>query len=728
MDEFVEQFLIEACDLVEQAATALDALERQGDAPDQIDSLFRAMHTLKGAAGIVDFDAMGRALHAVEDVLSRLRSSHEAMPPTLVGDCYASIDQVTRWLDEMQTSGAPPQNADEAADAIVRRFERNSAEPVARVSPVSSTWLNSLRQTHPALFADCVCAALYRPAADAFFRGGDPLAVVAGGPGVKAVDLWFADDVTFEDLDPFSCALHIAVLSSAEVNEVRRSFGDELDRVEIVELKGLTASGALSQAARAVLDAQLKMLAFDAPDGMEGRVNSAGNVAINVLQIAGLREVASEVQTALGLPAGDRRRQVVMGLIGDASEQRDVPAVEIEQPPQATVTATRSLRVAMDRIDALVNLAGELTVVKNAIGHITGLSQDAADAGAIRLQLRKQHDLLERLVQQLQRAVLQVRVLPLRQVFQRFPRLVREISATLGKPVAFTVEGETVEADATVVESLFEPLLHILRNAVGHGVEDVADRALAGKPATATITLRARRQLENVVVEIEDDGRGIDIDRVRHTAGVRQLASMDELVRMSEADVVSLIFAPGFSTAAEVTGLSGRGVGMDAVKTAIERMGGVVTVETHAGRGTTFRLVLPFSVMMTRIMTADVAGQVFGVPLDSVVETASVARDAISKIGAGRAVVLRNRTLPVLDLSAELGILADTQASSEAKIIVIANGEHLGAIEVDSLGERMDVMLKPLEGLLQGVTGVAGTTLLGDGQVLLVLDVQGMFE
>ncbi len=181
MDEFVEQFLIEARDLVEQAATALDALERQGDAPDQIDSLFRAMHTLKGAAGIVDFDAMGRALHAVEDVLSRLRSSHEAMPPTLVGDCYASIDQVTRWLDEMQTSGAPPQNADEAADAIVRRFEGNSAQPVARVSPVSSTWLNSLRQTHPALFADCVCAALYRPAADAFFRGGDPLAVVAGG-------------------------------------------------------------------------------------------------------------------------------------------------------------------------------------------------------------------------------------------------------------------------------------------------------------------------------------------------------------------------------------------------------------------------------------------------------------------------------------------------------------------------------------------------------------------
>jgi two-component system chemotaxis sensor kinase CheA len=166
---------------------------------------------------------------------------------------------------------------------------------------------------------------------------------------------------------------------------------------------------------------------------------------------------------------------------------------------------------------------------------------------------------------------------------------------------------------------------------------------------------------------------------------------------------------------------------MDAVKNAVERMGGTVTVETRAGRGTIFRLVLPFSVMMTRVMTAEVSGQVFGVPLEAVVETASVARGAISTIGAGRAIVLRNRTLPVLTLAAELGLPASFETASEARLIVIANSDQLVAVEVDRLGERMDVMLKPLEGLLQGMTGVAGTTLLGDGRVLLVLDVQGLF-
>jgi two-component system chemotaxis sensor kinase CheA len=726
MDEFVEQFLIEARELVEQATAALGALERGGDTPHDFDRLFRAVHTLKGAAGIVEFDAMGRALHAVEDVLSRLRTSPEAMPPTLVGDGYASIDQVTRWLDEMQASGEPPKNADAAADAIIRRFDRRSPGSDAPPSPVADPWLDRLRKVHPVQFADSVCAFLYRPAENAFFAGEDPLAVAAAAPRMKTLDLWLANDVAFDEFDPFGCALQIGVLSGAPSSEVWHFFRDRIDRVEIVELNG-PASGALSPPARALLDAQLKLLAFDAPHGVEGRVAAAGKVAVNVLRIAGLQETASAVETALAAPSVDRRREGVMGLIRDAIAQRDAPTVQSEQSPQAGVAATRSLRVDMDRIDALVNLTGELTVVKNAIGHIMGLSRDQADANTIRADLRKQHDLLQRLVQQLQRAVLQVRVLPLRHVFQRFPRLVREISATLGKPVTFAMEGEAVEADATVVESLFEPLLHLLRNAIGHGVEDAADRAVAGKPATARITLRAHRQLENVVVEIEDDGKGIDIDRVRLTAATRQLASMDELGRMTEADVVALIFAPGFSTATEVTGLSGRGVGMDAVKTAVERIGGAVTVETRAGRGTTFRLVLPFSVMMTRVMTAEVSGQVFGVPLDAVVETASVARNAISEIGAGRAIVLRNRTLPVLDLAAELGLPAGSKTASEARMIVIANGDQLGAVEVDRLGERMDVMLKPLEGLLQGMTGVAGTTLLGDGRVLLVLDVQGLF-
>jgi two-component system chemotaxis sensor kinase CheA len=200
------------------------------------------------------------------------------------------------------------------------------------------------------------------------------------------------------------------------------------------------------------------------------------------------------------------------------------------------------------------------------------------------------------------------------------------------------------------------------------------------------------------------------------------VAEPDTLAAMAEADVIDLVFAPGFSTASQVTGLSGRGVGMDAVRTAIERLGGTVAIESRPGRGTAVRFKLPFTVMMTRVMIVEAGGQVFGIPLDAVVETARIARDRVMPVGAARAFVLRNRTIPLVDLAGALGRARREEASGDAKVVVAASGGQLGGLEVDRLGERMDVMLQPLDGLLAGTPGIAGTSLLGDGRVLIVLD------
>ena len=262
--------------------------------------------------------------------------------------------------------------------------------------------------------------------------------------------------------------------------------------------------------------------------------------------------------------------------------------------------------------------------------------------------------------------------------------------------------------------------------ALDHGLEDATERAALGKPATATIHLRAERQGEHVVIEVEDDGRGIDVARVRDIAHLRNVAPEAAITAMSDEEVIGLIFAPGFSTASQVTDLSGRGVGMDIVRATIERLGGRVSVLSEPQRGTTVRFTLPFTVMMTQVLTVEAAGQVFGVPLEAVVETIRVGRSAISPVGAARAMVLRDRTLPVIDLGQALGREASASADN-ANVLIVSVAGQLGGLEVDRLGERMDVMLKPPEGLLAGIPGIDGTTLLGDGRVLIVLDLGTIF-
>jgi two-component system chemotaxis sensor kinase CheA len=736
MNEFVEQFLIEARELVEQASADLLALEQGAATGERVDSLFRAFHTLKGAAGIVEFEPMGRALHAAEEVLSGVRSAARPITPKLIDDGLACLDQVTRWLDEMQASGDVPADAGAAADAIVRRFTQAAADSgsVSSGSATTSDWLDQLRNRHRDDWPTCRTALRYRPNADAFFRGEDPLALVARISDVVTVDLALQKPIELADMDPFSCAIEIVVLAKAPADQIERIFSGVLDQVDIVALNDGTAGNAGSPGnmppeARTLLEAQILLLEVADTEGKAGRLASAGRVAANVSRYAGLTAAASDIETALAASLGDGNasgltQAIRNALAGPPSEAKAGDDREAKTPQGA---AARAMRVDMERIDALVNLTGELTVVKNAFGHIAALVHGGQDLKSIAAGLLEQQARFDRLVGELQRAVLRIRVLPLRQVFSRFPRLVREIAAGVGKPLKFVVEGDATEADATIVESLFEPLLHVLRNAIDHGIEAPPRRAATGKPPAATVVLRARRHLDSVIVEVEDDGGGIDVERVRETAVARGLVAHDIAAEMTEAVVIKLIFAPGFSTASQVTGLSGRGVGMDSVKNAVERIGGAVDVESHAGRGTVVRLSLPFTVMMTRVMTVEAAGQVFGLPLDAVVETAMVPRDQVAAIGAGRAFVLRERTVPLIDLAGSLG-LPGTPTSGEARVVVTSAAGQIGGIEVEKLGERMDVMLKPMDGLLSGMRGVAGTTLLGDGRVLIVLDVQELFQ
>lgn len=395
------------------------------------------------------------------------------------------------------------------------------------------------------------------------------------------------------------------------------------------------------------------------------------------------------------------------------------PAVSEEPAPVAS--AVRTLRVEGARVDALGAAVDELVVAKNALAHLTLQAAAAAEPALARALAAAQADLGGQ-VSRLHDSVTRLRLSPLAPLFRRFPGLVSQTAAGLGKEADLLLSGEDVEVDKAVADGLFEPLLHLVRNAIDHGVETPAARRAAGKSLPAPLRLSAAAAGDQVVIELTDDGRGLDLERIRALAVERGLAEADAAAAMSEAEVAELIFAPGFSTAQAVTGLSGRGVGLDAVRAAVGALGGRVQVHTRPGLGTRFTLTLPIRVRLARLMVVESAGEAYGVPLEAIVETTRLAPERLTPVRAGRALVWRDQPVPLLELSDLLRLPRGREDATELKLMIVQAGDDLAAVAVDRFGERLEAPLRPMAGMLAKAPGLAGTTLLADGRVLLVLD------
>jgi two-component system chemotaxis sensor kinase CheA len=324
----------------------------------------------------------------------------------------------------------------------------------------------------------------------------------------------------------------------------------------------------------------------------------------------------------------------------------------------------------------------------------------------------------------MQHAIMQVRMMPVGTVFQRFGRLVRDISRKLGKDVSLVIEGEDTEADKNIIESLADPLIHIIRNSLDHGIELPDVRQKAGKPAQGTIRVAARQESDRVILEIDDDGAGVDPQRVRRKAIERGLIPEDKAQNLTDTEAVQLIFLPGFSTADAISDLSGRGVGMDVVRTAVERINGHVELSSQHGQGTRLRLSLPLSMAVTNVMIIEAGGRRFGVPMDLIVETVRVHAEDIHHFKQARTTVLRGRIVPLRALHDLLTLDEGPSVNEDgehAVLVVRFGGENVGLL-VDHFHGATDIILKPLEGVLAGLTGFAGTALMGDGSVLMILN------
>lgn len=409
-----------------------------------------------------------------------------------------------------------------------------------------------------------------------------------------------------------------------------------------------------------------------------------------------------------------------------------MPSAAAPPPPERVAdphaetkkTASRMLRVDQAKVDMLMNLIGELIVSKNSLPFLAKRAEEVFGSREMSREIKEQYAVIDRLSQEMQAAIMQVRMLPISDVFDRFPRLVRDLSRKLAKDIDLVIEGGDTSADKNIIEALNDPLLHIVRNSLDHGVEAPEDRAAAGKHARATITLKAWQDAESVVIEVCDDGRGIDPAKIAASAVKKGVISQAEADRLSEQEAINLIFRPGFSTAAKVSDLSGRGVGMDVVRTAVEKLGGRVTVSSRVGEGSSTRLVLPLSMVVTRIMIIEAASGLYGVPMELIAETVRVEREHIHRIQNAEAFILRDRLIPLVRLADRLREPArPLKHDAEAVLVCRVNGQTVGVV-IDDFRVGMDVIVKPFEGIVAGARGFSGTTLLGDGRVLLILDLK----
>jgi two-component system, chemotaxis family, sensor kinase CheA len=758
MNALHEQFIVEARGLIHQANDDLVAADREGFSDERVDRLFRVFHTLKGSAAVVDLPPLGLILHAGEDVLAAVQAGRLGATSTVIERALASLDQAAKWVDDFEAHEALPAKAGDVARRLAEELRSTLGGGAANEPKPGSDgrrdkqvpdWARGLidsASSNVAAYRSSgqLFAIAYEPNVGCFFDGVDPLELMRRTPKLVAFHVTAREgQPPISDLDPFSCNLRLLAISAATRVELATVFRLVPDQVCIAELPpdssaaGPKPGGADDDAialARAIIDEQAQVLRTPrSPESYAACVGSAVRAAASALRYAGYEDWIEKIERA---EAAARRQLNPAALLAVLDETRssltptlafvDVESSAVEASGQASSRAVgRSLRVAEARIDALVDLAGELLIVKNGFAHLAKRLEKDPSHHDVGRAIRDQNDALERLAGELHGAVLRLRMVPMAQVFRSFPRLVRDMSRQLGKDVTLVKRGESTESDKTIVDLLFEPLMHLVRNAMDHGIETAEQRSAAGKPATSTISLNAARAGDRIVVEVADDGRGIDPELIRRKAGQKGLMSSEELAALSDEQILDLIFAAGFSTASEVSDISGRGVGMDVVRATIEQIGGRVSLKSRVGAGTTVSLDLPINIALLRIMVVESGGQLFGLPMDAVSETVRLAPDRISRIKNNDGFVLHDRVVPICSLAELMKLPAQDAPPGETRIVVVSEvGGKTTALEVDAIRDRLEVVLKPMQGLLANARGYAGTTLLGDGAVLLVLDLK----
>jgi two-component system chemotaxis sensor kinase CheA len=709
-------FLSEAREQIEAIEQLLLQLE---DAPEDrglLDALFRCAHTVKGSAGIFGLDAVVGFTHHVETLLDRLREGELDLTPALSTLLLQCNDQIKALVDAAQD----PQAEEDAAAAAVRdhlvlqlqTFGSARADGAAGSPAPAGVDADTRSAALAAEPAPASWQLSARFGADTFRNGMDPLTILRYVAGLGTIPTVACDSAAvpaLDELDPESCHLgfDIALQTVASQAEIEAAFSFVRDDCQLL----ITAPGPcppeVPQGPQVPQVPRLGELLIDVGVNTPDELSVALQHQTEARQAIGQApQLGQLLQTENGV-----HPRVVDAALQKQSKARSAPATG------AVPDDNRFIRVQADRLDAVINLLGELVI---------------AGAGAQLLARQtKQRSLIEantqigRLIEEIRNGTLKLRMVPIGETFSRFRRVVRDTAAELGKEVALEIVGGETELDKSVVERIADPLMHLVRNGLDHGLETPAAREAAGKPVQGKLTLSACHESGGILIRIQDDGRGIARDKVLARAWERGI--VEQGVVPADDDILKLIFEPGFSTAETITNLSGRGVGMDVVRRNIEALRGTVTIRSEEGSGSTIDIRLPLTLAIIDGFLIGAGRTKFIFPLEAVVEVIEARSSAMEADSRGRTCVeLRGRVLPVVDLRALYAL--DSTAPPRVSVVVInANGRQYGVM-VDALLGQHQTVIKPLGRMFRSLRGISGSTILGSGEVALIFDVNSLSQ
>lgn len=690
MNQYLNMFIDESNDHLQSLNENMLQLESNPTDLGIVQVIFRSAHTLKGMAATMGFEDLASLTHQMENVLDLVRNNKLAMHEFIFDTLFKGLDALESMVQNITEGGdgkADVSSIVASLQSIVSGdFQKSGRGAVSEDSSSKnadssdSTGLvldqfqysvleQSISEGHRVHYIQVTISSDSQLKAARAFMVFNTLEnsgeIVKSHPSVQDIEQ-----------EKFDQSFSLYYITQKEVRELEKEIAgiSEIDTVSVVQLD-------------------------------QESLKQMSEVTAGLAEAA----VVQEASVTAGHPAPSQPQSSAAASAAKPAAGK-APAAKAAAP-----THNRTIRVDIERLDVLMNLFSELLIDR------VRLEQLASEASNPALTETVEH--MSRVSSDLQNVVLKLRMVPVDTVFNRFPRMVRDLAKSLDKKLELVITGADTEMDRTVIDEIGDPLVHLLRNSVDHGIEPVADRIAGGKPETGTVQLRAFHSGNNVFIEIEDDGNGINREKVLNSAISKGILTEDQAAVMTDEEAYQVLFAPGFSTAAVISDVSGRGVGLDVVKSKITALGGNVTVHSTLGKGTNFSVQLPLTLSIIAAMMIQIGSEKYAIPLSSIVETAIVKRTQIRSVHGNKMIAFRDSHIPLISLS-QLFEVPDfnEDEEEETEVVVIRKGDRLAALSVQDFLGQSEIVLKNLGKYLPAIQGISGATILGDGQVALIID------